>query len=52
MRRVMGDVYHVPLFFQNIVIAQSRRVQGLKPSPLWDWNLTTAFTNVRITPRA
>jgi peptide/nickel transport system substrate-binding protein len=52
MRQVMGEVYHVPLFFQNIVVAHSRRVQGLKPSPLWDWNLTTAFTNVRVTPKA
>jgi peptide/nickel transport system substrate-binding protein len=49
MRHVIGDVYHIPISFQNIVVAHSGRVQGLKPSPLWDWNLTTAFTNVQVT---
>jgi peptide/nickel transport system substrate-binding protein len=52
MRQVIGDAYHVPLFFQNIVIGHGKRVQGLKPSPLWDWNLATSFTNVSVAPKA
>ena len=48
LKQVVGDVYHIPQFWKNIVVAHNKKVDGLRPSPLWDWNLVTSFTNVKI----
>lgn len=41
-----GDVYNVPIAFGNVVLAFSNKVNGLKPSPRYDFQLVTAANNV------
>ena len=51
LKQVIGDYYHIPQFWKNIVVAHNKKVDGLQPSPLWDWNLVTSFSNVGIVQR-
>ena len=47
-RTAFGDVYNIPLTFGNVVLAFNNKVQGLKPSPRYDFQLVTSFTNVSV----
>lgn len=47
-RDMMRNVYHIPMYYLNNVIAQRKVVKGLRPSQYWRWELVTPWSSVSL----